>query len=184
VSDTSSTTATTSFSLPITQTVADVTSSQNIDDNPGKDDPERITGEEETKSLHTLKTQGNPNLEKYSPQPFKTSKRSKIENADEDGEDRDGEDEVVEMKVKTAKHHGKTPSAESLMADLLREKKKLIEAQKKKKKLKCHQKCELPMSYNQCAIPRCYYKHGAIKRLCFLLCHKQQKKCRTVCEEE
>merc|ERR1711962_1656913 len=89
--------STLSFSLPVTTTVTDITSSANIDDNPQKDQTETITKEVETKSLHTLKAGSNPNLEKSSQTSFLTSKRSKIENAEEDAEDKAIE-EVPETK--------------------------------------------------------------------------------------
>ena len=47
---------------------------------------------------------------------------------------------------------------------------------------KCKRVCEDPMSYEQCAVPRCDYKMGTIKDLCIYLCKHQTPVCRQECE--
>ncbi|XP_078344476.1 uncharacterized protein LOC144640919 [Oculina patagonica] len=47
---------------------------------------------------------------------------------------------------------------------------------------KCKRVCEDPMSYEQCAVPRCDYKMGTIKDLCIYLCKHQTPVCRQQCE--
>lgn len=46
----------------------------------------------------------------------------------------------------------------------------------------CKRVCEDPMTYNQCAVPRCDYKMGTIKDLCIYLCKHQTPVCRQQCE--
>lgn len=46
----------------------------------------------------------------------------------------------------------------------------------------CKRVCEDPMSYEQCAVPRCDYKMGTIKDLCIYLCKHQTPVCRQQCE--
>ena len=47
---------------------------------------------------------------------------------------------------------------------------------------KCKRVCEDPMTYEQCAVPRCDYKMGTIKDLCIYLCKHQTPVCRQQCE--
>lgn len=47
---------------------------------------------------------------------------------------------------------------------------------------KCKRVCEDPMTYDQCAVPRCDYKMGTIKDLCIYLCKHQTPVCRQQCE--
>ena len=47
---------------------------------------------------------------------------------------------------------------------------------------KCKRVCEDPMTYEQCAVPRCDYKMGTIKDLCIYLCKHQIPVCRQQCE--
>ena len=47
---------------------------------------------------------------------------------------------------------------------------------------KCKRVCEDPMTYEQCAEPRCDYKMGTIKDLCIYLCKHQTPVCRQQCE--
>lgn len=46
----------------------------------------------------------------------------------------------------------------------------------------CKRVCEDPMTYEQCAVPRCDYKMGTIKDLCIYLCKHQTPVCRQQCE--
>lgn len=46
----------------------------------------------------------------------------------------------------------------------------------------CKRVCEDPMTYNECAVPRCDYKMGTIKDLCIYLCKHQTPVCRQECE--
>ena len=46
----------------------------------------------------------------------------------------------------------------------------------------CKRVCEDPMTYDQCAVPRCDYKMGTIKDLCIYLCKHQIPVCRQQCE--
>ncbi|XP_068687927.1 uncharacterized protein [Montipora foliosa] len=46
----------------------------------------------------------------------------------------------------------------------------------------CKRVCEDPMTYNECAVPRCDYKMGTIKDLCIFLCKHQTPVCRQECE--
>ena len=46
----------------------------------------------------------------------------------------------------------------------------------------CKRVCEDPMTYEQCAVPRCDYKMGTIKDLCIYLCKHQTPVCRQECE--
>lgn len=46
----------------------------------------------------------------------------------------------------------------------------------------CKRVCEEPMTYEQCAVPRCDYKMGSIKDLCIYLCKHQTPVCRQQCE--
>ncbi|XP_031565706.1 chondroitin proteoglycan 4-like [Actinia tenebrosa] len=46
---------------------------------------------------------------------------------------------------------------------------------------KCETKCALPMTYDQCAVPRCDYKMGTIKDLCLYLCKHQKPVCKQEC---
>lgn len=46
----------------------------------------------------------------------------------------------------------------------------------------CKRVCEDPMTYEQCAVPRCGYKMGTIKDLCIYLCKHQTPVCRQECE--
>ena len=47
---------------------------------------------------------------------------------------------------------------------------------------KCKRVCEDPMTYKQCAVPRCDYKMGTIKDLCVYLCRHQTPVCSQQCE--
>ena len=46
----------------------------------------------------------------------------------------------------------------------------------------CKRVCEEPMTYDQCAVPRCNLKMGTIKDLCIYLCKHQTPVCRQECE--
>ena len=46
----------------------------------------------------------------------------------------------------------------------------------------CKRVCEDPMTYEECAVPRCEYKMGTIKDLCVYLCKHQTPVCRQQCE--
>lgn len=49
-------------------------------------------------------------------------------------------------------------------------------------KIQCHKTCSMPMTYHECAHPRCSLKVGTIKDLCFYLCKHQKERCEDVCE--
>jgi len=51
-----------------------------------------------------------------------------------------------------------------------------------KKQLSCHRRCRAPLTFHQCAFPRCSEKLGTIKDLCFFLCKHQKEKCEEICE--
>ena len=46
----------------------------------------------------------------------------------------------------------------------------------------CRKECHLPMTYEQCAVPRCAKKMGSIKDLCYWLCEHQNPVCEQKCE--
>ena len=46
----------------------------------------------------------------------------------------------------------------------------------------CYRKCSFPMSFAQCAVPRCAEKgNPATRYLCYWLCRHQKKQCKKVC---
>ena len=49
-------------------------------------------------------------------------------------------------------------------------------------KLRCRRKCAVPMTYHECAHPRCSQKVGAIKDLCYFLCKHQKERCEDICD--
>ena len=49
-------------------------------------------------------------------------------------------------------------------------------------KTQCRKRCKTPLTFHQCAFPRCSQKLGTIKDLCFFLCKHQKTKCERVCE--
>lgn len=51
-----------------------------------------------------------------------------------------------------------------------------------KKTKQCHRRCKMPLTFHQCAFPRCSEKLGTIKDLCFYLCKHQKEHCENVCE--
>jgi len=58
------------------------------------------------------------------------------------------------------------------------------EGQNKVQKVVCKRRCAPPMTFDQCANPRCAMKHSIVKELCYYLCKHQQVKCRETCEPE
>lgn len=52
-----------------------------------------------------------------------------------------------------------------------------------RRRLQCHRKCSLPMSFEECAIPRCGFKVGTIKDLCYYLCKHQKPRCKDICDD-
>ena len=52
-----------------------------------------------------------------------------------------------------------------------------------RRRLQCHRKCTLPMSFEECAIPRCGFKVGTIKDLCYYLCKHQKPRCEDICDD-
>ena len=55
------------------------------------------------------------------------------------------------------------------------------EAEEAGSKKQCHTRCKTPLTFHQCAFPRCSQKLGTIKDLCFFLCKHQKEKCEKVC---
>ncbi len=53
-----------------------------------------------------------------------------------------------------------------------------------KKRVVCKRKCVTPMTYDECAIPRCTMKHNIVRNLCYYLCKHQQVHCSDVCETQ
>ena len=49
-------------------------------------------------------------------------------------------------------------------------------------KKQCRKRCKTPLTFHQCAFPRCSQKLGTIKDLCFFLCKHQKTKCERVCD--
>jgi len=49
-------------------------------------------------------------------------------------------------------------------------------------KRQCRKRCQMPLTFHQCAFPRCTQKLGTIKDLCFFLCKHQKEKCERVCD--
>ena len=49
-------------------------------------------------------------------------------------------------------------------------------------KKQCRKRCKTPLTFHQCAFPRCSQKLGTIKDLCFFLCKHQKEKCERVCD--
>lgn len=58
----------------------------------------------------------------------------------------------------------------------------LTPAKSKPASITCHRKCTTPMTYAECAVPRCDMKVGAVKDLCYFLCKHQRERCEEVCE--
>ena len=54
----------------------------------------------------------------------------------------------------------------------------------KSKRVVCKKRCAPPMTYDECANPRCAMKHSIVKNLCYFLCRNQQIVCRNTCEPE
>ena len=54
----------------------------------------------------------------------------------------------------------------------------------KEKKVLCKRRCAPPMTFDECANPRCAMKHTIVKELCYYLCKNQQIKCKETCEPE
>ena len=52
---------------------------------------------------------------------------------------------------------------------------------KRRGSMKCERKCSVPLEYHECAHPRCDFKIGTIKDLCFFLCKHQKERCEDVC---
>lgn len=52
------------------------------------------------------------------------------------------------------------------------------------KRVVCKKRCAPPMTYDECANPRCAMKHSIVKNLCYFLCKNQQIVCRNTCEPE
>ena len=52
------------------------------------------------------------------------------------------------------------------------------------KRVVCKKRCATPMTYEECANPRCAMKHSIVKNLCYFLCKNQQVVCRNTCEPE
>ncbi|XP_065656300.1 uncharacterized protein LOC100210127 isoform X1 [Hydra vulgaris] len=52
---------------------------------------------------------------------------------------------------------------------------------KRRGSMKCEKKCSVPLEYHECAHPRCDFKIGTIKDLCFFLCKHQKERCEDVC---
>ena len=52
------------------------------------------------------------------------------------------------------------------------------------KRVVCKKRCAPPMTYDECANPRCAMKHSIVKNLCYFLCRNQQIVCRNTCEPE
>jgi len=50
------------------------------------------------------------------------------------------------------------------------------------RKSKCQKRCKTPLTFSQCAFPRCSQKLGTIKDLCFYLCKHQKQRCEQVCD--
>ena len=61
---------------------------------------------------------------------------------------------------------------------------KMRQGDKEKGELICRRKCSLPMTYEECAFPRCDYKYKTVRDLCFWLCKNQRQHCQDVCEYE
>ena len=58
------------------------------------------------------------------------------------------------------------------------------EGKNQAQKVVCKRRCAPPMTFDQCANPRCAMKHNIVKELCYYLCKHQQVKCRETCEPE
>ena len=58
------------------------------------------------------------------------------------------------------------------------------EGQDNAQKVVCKRRCTPPMTFDQCANPRCAMKHSIVKELCYYLCKHQQIRCRETCEPE
>lgn len=131
------------------------------------------------------------------------SKKSEIETASGDSEDEDEDDEsgsaeVIRKGIESLSRL-LTPVASGYEFELYsgkaakNDKEDETEAQGEGEKglssnteevhvKKCKRVCEDPMTYEQCAVPRCDYKMGTIKDLCIYLCKHQTPVCRQQCE--
>lgn len=80
-------------------------------------------------------------------------------------------------------YSGKTPKSDKEESEADGESEKGDETDAEETHVKqCKRVCEDPMTYEECAVPRCEYKMGTIKDLCIYLCKHQTPVCRQQCE--
>ena len=80
-------------------------------------------------------------------------------------------------------YSGKTPKSDKEESEADGESEKGDDTDAEETHVKqCKRVCEDPMTYEECAVPRCEYKMGTIKDLCFYLCKHQTPVCRQQCE--
>lgn len=87
-------------------------------------------------------------------------------------EDEEEEEDEEDKPVSKAESKGESDKAEEIQE----EKPRVVKVKK------CETKCALPMTYDQCAVPRCEYKMGTIKDLCIYLCKNQKPVCKQECK--
>ena len=80
-------------------------------------------------------------------------------------------------------YSGKTPKSDKEESEADGESEKGDDSEAEVTHVKqCKRVCEDPMTYEECAVPRCEYKMGTIKDLCIYLCKHQTPVCRQQCE--
>ena len=161
--------------LPVTSMVADITQSIKFSDREKSlnELAEPIHIQKAAAAHHKI-----PNLESdVEAESVKPVKRNNIEKdvipiEDDDDESVDDDNTVVE-----SGSGDETTEEEHKPIH-----KKTIRKKMAKPVKKCYQKCSTPMTYEQCALPRCSYKIRPIRSLCYALCRNQIKRCVKVCE--
>lgn len=103
---------------------------------------------------------------------------SKPKEEEEDEDDQKSEEQKAVLKV-IAKGEGDKEDEEH------EDEQHVVEQKKEEpvKVKKCETVCAIPMTYQQCAVPRCEQKMGTIKDLCYFLCEHQKPHCRQECKE-
>ena len=179
------------FTLPVTSAVADITQSTNIADREKTEHDLKMNSEMYSDHSHIPRSvdthRRSPDLEKaYEPENVQPVKRNKIEREKDDEEIEEASAEIssasgsdlagdeTEANSGIIKKDVKSPNT----VERLNNRYKIFEDKIEHPEPKCYQKCSTPMSYHECALPRCTFKIRSIRNLCFMLCKNQKKKMR------
>lgn len=161
--------------LPVTSVVADIRQSTNIADRERslKEIAEPII----VPKTAAVTVTNIPNLEDDVKSDVQPVKRNNIEHPlIHDADDTDDDTTAA------LSGSGDDAAASKLVEESPKSAKESSSASKKQLSKKCHQRCSMPMTFEQCALPRCSYKIRPIRTLCFSLCRNQKKRCVEVCE--